>query len=239
MMIATLALAQTDTPDIAQIEKYEEIKKEIEESNERLEEIKREIEVTNAQGLQVREDKKLLEMTVTELEELLKELAQIEKELAEQDEVEIVIPEVNPKDRETAADMQQELAQLQEQLAQLEKQLKDRTDVPTEANVTILPQGSGLTFVPHFVECTAGEIVMHNLNPPKRIRTAQVGQDVDFKSLLTKALNGKDDTIVFLLRDDGLQTYRTVSRICNSQEIRNGKIPVVGKGRIDLSAFAQ
>ncbi|TWU24143.1 hypothetical protein Pla52o_20670 [Novipirellula galeiformis] len=237
MMIATLALAQTDTPDIAQIEQFEKSQKELDALEDEVEELKREIEVSDSTGLKLREEKKLLNITLAELESLLKEQEEIDKALAEQEKIKVVIPMVNEKDRETAGQMKSELESLQEELAQLEKEAAERAEA-SQSNVTVLPQGSGLNFVPHFVECAEGAIVMHHLQPAKRIRAAEMAKDADFIALLEKTLNGKDDTIVFLVRSDGLSVYRSAKKMCDDREIRNGKIPVVGKGRIDLSAFA-
>ena len=236
MMIATLALAQTDTPDVAQIEKYEQTEKQLKQAEEHIEELKREIAVSNSAALELQDEKKLLDMTVDELQTLLEELEQVEKELAEQKNVQIVIPPIDPKARETAAEMQAESETLKEQIAQLEKELAERTE-SSMANVTVLPQGSGLNFTPHFVECAAGAIVMHNLPTPKRIRAADMAKDEDMIALLELVANGKDDSIVFLVRSDGLGTFRAVKKLCDDRDIRNGKIPIVGQGRIDLSAF--
>ena len=236
MMIATLALAQTDTPDVAQIEKYEQTKKDLQRSDERIEELKREISVSKSAALELREQKKVLSVTIAELEQLLKELEQVEKDLAEQKQIKIVIPQLQKKDRETVTDMQSELEQLKEQLAQLEKELKDRTE-NSEANVTVLPQGSGLNYKPQFVECAEGSVVMHSLPTPKRIRTAEIVKDKDFIALLEQVANSTNDSIVFLLRSDGLGSYRACKKLCDERELRSGKIPIVGKGRIDLSVF--
>ncbi|QDV69621.1 hypothetical protein Poly24_33370 [Rosistilla carotiformis] len=239
MMIATLALAQTDSPDIAQIEEYESVQKKQKEADESIQQLQQRISVSNSAALHLKETQKERKLTQAELEALLQETEELEKQLAEQKKLEVVIPKVNPKDRETIGDMQTQLSSVQEQLAQLEAQLKKREDVPTEGNVTILPQGSGATFVPHFVECADGSLVLHNLPEPKRVRTSEAGGDKDFKDLMNKVLNGKDDTIIFLVRSDGLSTYRTLKSLCDSNDVRNGKIPVVGKGRIDLSVFTE
>ncbi|WP_417748026.1 hypothetical protein [Rosistilla oblonga] len=239
MMIATLALAQTDSPDIAQIEEYETVQKKQKEADESIQQLQRRISVSNSAALHLKESQQERKLTQAELEELLKETEELEKQLEEQKKMEVVIPQVNPKDRETIGDMQTELSAVQEELAQLEAQLQKRKDVPTEGNVTVLPQGSGLSFTPHFVECAEGALVMHNLSPPKRIRTAEAAGDEDFKALMNKVLNGKDDSIVFLVRSDGLSTYRTLKGLCDANDLRNGKIPVVGKGRIDLSVFTE
>ncbi|MBB3205372.1 vacuolar-type H+-ATPase subunit I/STV1 [Rhodopirellula rubra] len=237
MMIATLALAQTDTPDVAQIEEFEQKTKELRETDEAIENLRREISVSNSSALQLREQKQLLSMTVTQLEELLAELEQVEKELAEQKAVEIVIPPVDQSLRETAADMQSQADALRSEVAQLEKDLAERIDA-SEANVTVLPQGSGLDFIPHFVECAADSIVLHSINPTKRIRRADVAKDEDFIALMEKVVNGTRDSIVFLVRSDALGTYRACKSLCDERDVRNGKIPIVGQGRIDLSQFA-
>ncbi|MGB7346317.1 MAG: hypothetical protein WBD20_19015 [Pirellulaceae bacterium] len=242
MMIATMTLAQTRTSDVAadleKIEELDQAKKQIAETEDKIKELRQEISVSKSTALEIQEDKKALTMTVQELEKLIEELERIDKELAEQKKAEVVIPEVNPKDRETVADLQNQLTAVQEAIAQLEADLKERKDA-SEGSVTVLPQGSGLNFTPHFVECADGSIVMHNLETPKRIRQGDVVKDQDFLALLTLVANGKDDSIVFLVRSDGLSSYRMCRDLCNDRSLRNGKIPVVGQGRIDLSAFSR
>lgn len=243
MMIASLTLAQTRTSNVAEdlekIEQFEEAEKSLKESEERIEALKQQISVSKSASLKILEEKKELQITIEELEKLLKDLEEIEKQLAEQKKIQIVIPNLDPKNRETASDMQSQLSSIQEAIAQLEKELKTRKDVPTEGNVTVLPQGSGLNFTPHFVECAKGAIVLHNMPNPKRVRLGEVVKDKDFLALMNLVANGKDDSIVFLVRSDGLQTFRTCKGLCDQREIRNGKIPVVGQGRIDLSAFTR
>lgn len=236
MMIATLSLAQTDTPDVALVEEYEQKQKQLAQTEKRVEQVKREIAVSNSEALELRQEKKLLDMTLIELQELLEEFERVQKELEEQKEVKIVIPPIDPKARETVADMQAEYDALKEKIAQLETEI-DQREANSEANVTVLPQGSGLNFKPHFVECAAGSIVLHSMSNPKRIRAANIAKDEDFIKLLETVANGKDDSIVFLVRSDGLGSYHACKRLCDARELRNGKIPVAGQGRIDLSAF--
>ena len=76
---------------------------------------------------------------------------------------------------------------------ELEKELKDRKD-RSEANVTVLPQGSGLNFKPHFVECASGAFVMHTQTPPKRIRAANAAKAQEFIALMELVANGKNDS---------------------------------------------
>ena len=79
--------------------------------------------------------------------------------------------------------------------------------------------------------------MLHTQTPPKRIRAANAAKAKEFIDLMELAANGKNDSIVFLVRSDGLTTFRTLKSLCDQRSIRNGKLPVVGQGRIDLSAF--
>ena len=78
---------------------------------------------------------------------------------------------------------------------------------------------------------------MHTIQPPKRIRAAEMVKDQDFLNLLTKVANNQNSSVVFLIRSDALGVYRAAKKICDDRNIRNGKLPVVGNGKIDLSAF--
>lgn len=238
MMIATLALAQTDTPDVAMIEEFEQKQKEIKIADQAIEDLRKEISVNHSTALQLRDQKKQLDMTADELEFLLKEIEEVDKALAEQKQVQIVIPEIDETMRETATDMQTQADELKEQVAQLEKELSLRTE-SSEANVTVLPQGSGLNFKPHFVECAADSIVLHTMSPPPRIRIAEMTKDDRLLDLLAEVANGTNDSIVLLVRSDALGTFNRVKQLCDERGIRNGKLPVVGQGRIDLEAFTK
>lgn len=243
MLIATLTLSQTRASgvadDLKKAESHEKTVKDLTDTEERIAALKAKISVSKSATLRLREEQKEIVGTKEELERLFAELERIRKEIEQQKKIQIVIPEINPADRETAADMQQQYDQLAEQIAQLEKDLQARKDVPTEGNVTVLPQGSGLNFNPYFVECASDSIVLHHMPEPKRVRRNDVVKDKDFLALLNKVANGTNDSVVFLLRSDALATYRMCRGICVKQDVRNGKIPVVGKGRIDLSAFGK
>jgi len=237
MMIATLALAQTDNQEVARIEAYEKTVKDLDRVDKQIASLRQQLEVSNSAALDIRSQKKELEITLEELERLLAEMERIDKELAEQEKVQIVIPPIDPASRETLADLKSQYERLQKQLEQIKAALTDRQNA-SQANVTVLPQGSGLNFTPHFVECAEGAVVMHHLPEPKRIRAADIAKDPDFLALLETVANGANDSIIFLIRSDGLSVYRACKRLCDTREIRNGKLPVVGKGVIDLSAFA-
>ena len=237
MMIATLALAQTDTQDVALVEAFEATNRALSSTQSRIESLRRQIDETGSTALNIREQQQELEAIVKELDRLQEETKKVDLELGRRQQVKVVIPEFDPAMQQKLAELKSQYEKLQQQIKRLQAELLTRQQA-TEAQVTILPQGSGLDFDPSFVECAAGSVVMHHLSPPKRIRAAEITTDSDFSQLLETATNDQNNTIIFLIRDDGLSVYQACKRLCDERGIRNGKLPVVGKGRIDLSAFA-
>lgn len=236
MMIATLALAQMDTKDVALIDEYESTARQLTEEEKAVAELQKIIDDRiGPDAATLRDD---LNRNEKELTQLLMELQEVQKQLKEQEKIKIVIPQLDPAQRESVASMQGEMKALEEELAQLEKELAEREEA-SQTKTSILPSGSGVNFTPHFVECAAGSIVMHTLDPPKLIRAANMVNDKSFIALLETVANGVNDSIVFLIRSDGLGTYNAARKLCTDREIRNGKLPVIGDGRIDLSHFAK
>jgi len=236
MMIATLALAQMDTKDVAMIDEYESTARQLTEEEAIVAELQKLIDDRIGPGAaSVRED---LNRNEKELAQLLRELTEVQEQLKELEKVKVVIPQLDPAQRESVSSMQNELKSLEEELAQLEKELSEREEA-SQTKTSILPSGSGVNFTPRFVECAAGSIVMHTVDPPKLIRAANMVNDKDFIGLLETVANGVNESVVFLIRSDGLSTYYAARKLCTDREIRNGKLPVIGNGRIDLSHFAK
>ncbi len=234
LMIAAVSLEQLDTADVALIDAYEQTEEEIKNEEKRQAELRKVIDekIGPAAALTRQE----IDLTEKEILELKKQIESTEAELEKLKEVKIVVSALPAAMREKTSDMQAEAKSLQEQLAQLEKDLSDRKDAPP-ANVSVLPSGSGLSFTPHFVECQDGALVLHDLSPPKTIRAANLVTDKDFLALVELAVNNPSNTIVFLIRSEGLNTFYAARKFCNDREVPNGKLPVVGKGKIDLSYF--
>lgn len=234
LMISTLAMAQMDTQEVADAEQNEKLQDQLAQRREAVEDLRQKI--AERIGPEAMEVQRKLVDTMAELQKADEKLKEIEARRAALEKVKIVIPELDEQKRETVVDMQQQLARLKEELAQLEKDLSAREDAK-EAEVSILPSGSGLNFTPHFVECAAGALVLHDLEPPKRIRAADMTTDKDLIALMETIANGQNDSMIFLVRSDGLGSYRAAVNLANQNEIRFGKLPAVGKGRIDLSQF--
>ncbi len=243
LMIAAVALDQMNQEDVKETVQraieMEIVRGQIAESEGLVEKLKLQLEAEKAKLL-VDASQRQLELVKSraELDALIRQLQQAKEDLQTKQKVKIVIPEVPEAERETIADMQGQLAAIKERLAILDRQLKERNKPPEESQVTVTPGGSGLRYKPIFVECAAGAIVLHTEKPPLRIRAAEIPANAKFVALMEKVANSPQHSMIFLLRSDGLGVYRAAKRLCDTNDVRNGKLPVVGNGRLDLSRFA-
>lgn len=242
LMIAAVTLGQMNQDDVKEAVEnaiaIERLRKEIAEVEDAVDALKLQLENEKAKLLERSSSRESeLVKSRAELEELLKQLEQARQTTEAKKKIKIVIPEIPQDQRETVDDLKEQLATIKDRLAVLQRELEERKKPPEEAQVSVLPAGTGLNFKPNFVECTAEAIVLHTEDKPLRIRTAEVPKNPKFVALLEKVANSSNETIIFLLRSDSLATYRTVKRLCDDNGVRNGKLPVVGNGRLDFSHF--
>ena len=101
----------------------------------------------------------------------------------------------------------------------------------------IQPGGSGVDLKPTFVECAASGIVVYEGETPRRVLRADLGSDEGFLALLDRVAADSKATVIFLVHDDALSTYYAARSLARSHFARNGKLPVIGHGKIDLSMF--
>ncbi len=242
LMIAAVTLGQMNQDDVkAAVENaiaIEKLQKELDESEEAVKDIRVRLDEEKAKLLSSANERHLeLVKSRAELEALIKQLADVKKASEAKKKIKIVIPEVPKGQRETVEDMQIQLTEIKDRLALLQRNLDEQKRPPEEAQVSILPGGTGISFVPNFVECTKDAIVLHTEEPPLTIRRAEIPANAKFVALLEKVANAKNQTVILLLRSDSLSTYRLVKKLCDDNEVRNGKLPAVGNGRLDFSHF--
>lgn len=152
------------------------------------------------------------------------------------------------KSRSVSSELQVQLALLRERLAKLQSELKnanaDESELQakaktkassSEAVVTIRQVGSGRNLRPTFVECTDAGVVVHDSDTPTRIRLADLHNSATFSVLLDRVNRQNNGTLIFLLRDNGQNAYWAAHGLANARGTRNGKIPVIGHGKLDLS----
>ena len=241
LMIAAITLDQMNQGDSKQIVanaiRSEELRASIEKQEEKIRTIRLSLSDEDLALLANAENRENeIVKTKIELEALLKELEESQKELDILIKVEIVVPEIPPDSIETLADLRLEHGELQKRVNALQKEVAVKK-AETEGSVKVLPGGTGLNVTPHFVECTDGAIVLHGASESTRIRQAEILSHSLFKELLQTVVNKPGNAITFLLRHDGLQSYRLAKRMCDQNSVRYGKLPVVGDGRLDFTNF--
>lgn len=232
LMITALALGQMGGEDTASALRLDSIKRQIKAYQKRIEAMKAKLAGADSMNKRLAETQVELERLKLQKDLLFKEN---EDEVPKPD---IEIPDVDPEAHQKR--MEQLAAELKERedlMKQLLAEIKKRKKPPEEAQVTIQPGGSGVDLEPTFVECAASGVVIFAEDPPRRVPRAAMAKDEGFLALLDRIAKQPKGTVIFLVRDDGLGTYYSASAMARSHYARNGKLPVIGHGKIDLSFF--
>ncbi|MBI1375162.1 MAG: hypothetical protein GC159_20780 [Phycisphaera sp.] len=239
LLISALALGQIDPSAVEEAEQrfveqeqraaqHEALSQGIITANDRITELKRMITEAETAQKQVAAARAELEQLEAERQKMLakandKTSANL---LAEANRLRVRVAELEPELKET-----------KEKIAELKAELADRRKPPEPAKVMIRPGGSGVGLDPSFVECAYSSVVIYEGDKPQRVRRADLATSDVFIDLLKRVAERPDGTIIFLVRTDGLGTYYTARSIARANYVRNGKLPVVGDGEIDLTLF--
>jgi hypothetical protein len=133
-----------------------------------------------------------------------------------------------------------ELTVQSERLAQSAAAARDELierETPLSPTVQVRPGGTGTRLDPVFVECDAKRIVIHRDGRAVAVARGALSTDETWLGLLDAVAADEKRTVVFLVRPDGVATYYTARNAARSRYARNGKLPVVGDGPLDLSLF--
>jgi hypothetical protein len=234
LMITALALGQMDTDEVASELKLDYLKKQIERSLADIKRLKEELAKVESGA-----DDLMKQLADAQVEyERLKRLRDSLLDQADKEEKpEIDVPIVDAeKHKKRIAQMQEELKTQEERKQELVAELNERGKPPEEAEVIIQPGGSGVDLEPTFVECAASGVVVYE-GEPWRVRRADLAADEKFLALLDRVAAQPRASVIFLVRDDALGTYYAARSLARSHYARNGKLPVIGHGKIDLSMF--
>ncbi|MEE3219193.1 MAG: hypothetical protein VX257_02970 [Planctomycetota bacterium] len=233
LMIAALALGQMDNPAIESIENFQNAENQLAIDNAAIETLKRQIE--EARSDTTEKNRRLVALQ-DELSRLKAEVARLRALPAPTAD----IPQQEfrrRKDRVT--ELLADIKQLDGQIKKLLDDLRRLDAPPEEAVVKIQPGGSGTNLNPTFVECAASRIIIYQDGAKHPVRRADLKKDAVFLNLLEQVAESERDTIVFLVRDDAISTYFSARNVARSKYARNGKLPVTGHGKIDLSLFTK
>lgn len=142
-------------------------------------------------------------------------------------------------------DIAKEKPAFAKEIEDLKKELAARKKSPDElaAPIVVKPGGSGKAAGKNlfFVEASGGALTLFlSMSEAKRISAGSVGKDLEYDAFLQRVADTKDATLVFLVRDDGWPAYTRAAGWAEGKfNVRTGKLPMPGKGKIDLSQFAE
>lgn len=234
LMITALALGQMDTDAVASGLQLDYLNRQIKKSEALIERLQQELAKVEAGADDLQ---KQLADALVELERLkrLKESLFGKNEKPESPLEMPVVDEDQHKKR--MEQIREELRQQEETKKTLLAELNQRGKPPEEAEVIIQPGGSGVDLEPTFVECTESGITVYQDDEPWRVRRADLKTDAKFLALLDQVAAQDKASVIFLVRDNALPTYYSASAVARSHYARNGKLPVIGHGKLDLSMF--
>lgn len=245
LMIVVLVMAQVgkaegrSAEEIKRAQDYIQMKKDIAEREKLdvtlkekiavLEEIKKQMEERQQRFVKLR---KLLDTSKEIQETNLKLSQQMQKEL---DDLLLEIDGLKKQQAESKAEIAKLMAELKE------RQVPEDKKIPP---VVVQPSGGGMaedTKV-FFVEATAGALKIlgawgaEDYRLPANAETI-IG-DVAYNHFLTEAAKVPKALVLFLVRDDGQGAFNNgAGRADNDYKVRIGKLPIPGRGVLDLKTF--
>ncbi|NLX21330.1 MAG: hypothetical protein GXY55_06605 [Phycisphaerae bacterium] len=157
-----------------------------------------------------------------------------------------------------------EYQSLSEQSRQLDELLQG-IELPTGAMAEVRPAGGGRHVTATFIDCTQHALVLHSElarigdvqedEPPPflteleklvhihkksaRVRRDDIPTSQVFRQFLEKTRDRASGSVVFLIRPDGVATFRLAEKVAKSMNISFGFLPVPGYGEIDFSSFRE
>jgi hypothetical protein len=222
-----------DEEEMARAKQHQQIKAEIKTQQQELERIKAVLKERNSALVKLNEleNKRIvLRKKLDDAKINPKESDQALQKLLEQ-----IIDQIAALKKERPA-LEKELAALKAELAKLN--IKPDTKTPP---VRINPAGSGITANTEifFIECNAnGLVILEKGGEKKTVSTATIATDGQLASTLNRAKSSTKHLVLFLIRGDGSNTYRTAAVLAEEKYgLTTGKLPVPSQGEIDLSLF--
>ncbi len=211
------------------IEKREELDVVLKEKLAQLEEIKKQLEERKQRYAKLR---RLLDTSKEIMESNLKISQQMQKEL---DDLLVEIEGLKLQMEESKAEIEKLLAQIKE------RQIPESKKTPP---VVVQPSGSGMDPATKvfFIEATAGALKIIGAWDGEDYRFAAKAEvvvaDVAYNHFLAEVAKIPQSIILFLIRDDGQGAFNNgAGRADNDYTVRIGKLPIPGRGVLDLKMF--
>ncbi|HAL72973.1 MAG TPA: hypothetical protein DCP71_14495 [Verrucomicrobiales bacterium] len=239
LVVAQAGKAEGRTPEeIRMAQDFQRMKKEIEERKKldivlkeklaELEKLQQDVKDREQRFIKLR---KIIDSS-KEVQEQNKEISQkLQKEL---DDLLTEVDGIKRQQTETKKEIELLMAEIKK------RQIPESKKVPP---VVVQPSGSGMSdnTKVYFVECSSGSLkILSAWGEDYRLSATPsvVVADVNYNHFLSEVAKNKDSLILFLIRDDGQGAFNTgAGRAEADYSIRIGKLPIPGRGVLDLALF--
>ncbi len=231
LMISTLALSQMDSDVVVQAEEFDAVVSDVAQQRSAIAELQQKIVKQQQAATQTSEKQKDVLNKQKKIQQLEAQIILAQKkrtELNKNDDPQ-QIPSQQP-----LAELETELKGLNDQAAQLSIELENKQKPPEAAEVTVIPGGSGRGIKPYFVECRKNGIVLHDSKGLVQVRPANIDKSPPFLKLLDSVKGNTNGKLIFLIREDGISSWRRAKQFADSLEVANGKLPVLGQGKLNF-----
>ncbi len=234
-VIGTLVLliTATATSQVASggvdLERYEHLEQEIEANRKRLAEL-------SALSSELEELAANLEEARARGIALAREAAAVREAIAQHAPLLAALRE----DESRVWELERELAPHTRASASGKKALAARKKLLSSARIRLKPSGSGYGLDPHFVECRPEGIIYYEglKRRPVEVPTHHIGASAGYRRFLRAAVFRTNATVIFLIRQGGVDACEWAGRVARQHRLRHGEIPVVGAGALDFSAMS-
>jgi hypothetical protein len=236
MAVKSLETSGRDKDELARAKEHQSLLSQQKKLQQEIDSIKTKARSQNAAALQLSElDEKriVLRRQLDEKAAKLKKADQTDKAL--QKLIETILDNI--------AALKKERPAIDKKLAELKAELARRKIKPDNkpAPIQVRPGGSGTANVAlvSFVECDSTGLILHRRGGPKtNVSLAAIGTDQAYNQFLDEAKRKSGSMVLFLLRDSGNNAYIRAAGWAETQyQLRTGKLPLPGKGDVDLSLF--
>lgn len=240
VMISILSILQTTqagqraTVKNPMVRQYMELQQQLKADNARIEELTVLIERNESR----QEELRSLDRRIIKLRKLLEGAdasENISRELQKQLELLVIQFEELQRDRPR---VEADIAALRAEIAERQKKPEDQAPA-----LRVQPSGSGFARGRrlYVVEAAKDAVIVHRGAKDKlRIAASTVGADKEYDTYLEKVAADKAALLLFLVRSDGYASYERGAGWAEARfQIPTSKMPIPGKGLVDLSMFEE
>ncbi len=240
LMISSVAVTQMESdPEEEVVERVEEFRA--------LEEKEKKDDAKLKEMLPKLHELEQYKAALARLEKILEKLRKKQKEQLSKSKTDDVeqkkLREEEKKLQELIAKLLTQKKELEATIAACDKELQERKHVIDAPTVCVLPArgNRGMRGMagsqPMFVEATGKGIILDPGGKPKLVPTSKLTKSYAFKAAIDAVANDDEMIMVFLIRQDGYSAFRRAESFARTNSAVVGKLPIIGKGKLDLSRF--